>query len=350
MSESLFPRDWQVSVKVALERLGQTVLGENRLELLEAIDACHSISAAARRIGVSYRHAWMMVQGMNEAAGEPLVVSATGGQHGGGAQLTSLARWTVAVLRGMHAPLQETATALFHRSPGHADRASVHVAAAVCLEEVLGQLLTDFRLREPGIRVRAVFGASDELAEHVLAGAPTDLFITAGPEPLHRLEQAGIAATNRRTVLAENALAAIAPGDRRLPVHNSADLLRSEVTRIALAEPSCPLGRYTRDYLGSLYEQVRERAVYVDNSRAVGAAVRARRVDVGLVYGSDAAQPSGCRVLFKARRGPAPIQLCGALLRHGPQTEHAQTLLTFLASREAAQRFRRCGFHAPSKR
>ena len=75
--------DWTVAVGVSLERAGQAVLVQGRLELLEEIDRRHSISAAARQAGVSYRHAWVMVQQVNEAAGEPLVEAVTGGKHGG---------------------------------------------------------------------------------------------------------------------------------------------------------------------------------------------------------------------------------------------------------------------------
>lgn len=344
-----FPTDWHVGVRVWAERAGQAILGQGRLELLEEIHRCRSISAAARSVGVSYRHAWLMVQSMNEAAGEPLVVSATGGHQGGGAQLTSLGRWTMTVFREMQGALQQTATALFRKSAAPASADRIHVAAAVCLEEVLGQLLTDFSVHHADLRVRAVFGASDELADHVLAGAPVDLFITAGPEPLHRLEAAGIAERKTRVVLAENVLAAIGPADGEVPVRSCSDLTRAGVHRIALAEPTCPLGRYTRDYLSSLglYERLHERAVYVDNSRAVGAAVRAGRADVGLVYGSDAVDPVGCRLLFTARKGPSPMQLAGAVVHQGQQAASARALLKFLASREAATRFRQCGFRAP---
>ena len=40
--------DWRVGVRVWVERQGEAILGEGRLELLEWIDRCHSISAAAR--------------------------------------------------------------------------------------------------------------------------------------------------------------------------------------------------------------------------------------------------------------------------------------------------------------
>src|SRR5262249_9585862 len=46
--DSSFLSGWTVGVRVWVERAGQAVLGAGRLELLEWIDRCHSISAAAR--------------------------------------------------------------------------------------------------------------------------------------------------------------------------------------------------------------------------------------------------------------------------------------------------------------
>src|SRR5262249_39835533 len=42
--------DWTVGLRVWVERAGRAVLGPGRLELLEAIDRDHSISAAARNL------------------------------------------------------------------------------------------------------------------------------------------------------------------------------------------------------------------------------------------------------------------------------------------------------------
>src|SRR5262245_23411222 len=82
------PSDWTVGLRVWIERAGQALLGPGRATLLEAIHGHRSISAAARAIGMSYRHAWLLVQDINEAAGRPLIEAVTGGQHGGGARLT----------------------------------------------------------------------------------------------------------------------------------------------------------------------------------------------------------------------------------------------------------------------
>lgn len=341
--------DWSLGVRVWVERAGRAVLGKGRLELLEGIDRWHSISAAARQMGMSYRRAWLLVQDVNEAAGEPLVVAATGGSRGGGATLTPLGRRAVRLFRELDEGIRRSAASLLPGRVGEMEAEAVHVAAAASLEEVLGQLLTDYALRQPAVRVRTVFGASDELAGHVLAGAPADLFLTADPAPLHGLDRAGLVLAKSPNLLAENLLAAVGPADRAVPVRRPADLVRPDVGRVALADPGCPLGRYTQSYLDGLglYDAVCGRAVRVDNSRSVVAAVRAGRADVGLVYASDAGRAPDLRLLFRAGRTSVAVRYTAAVLRAGRRSDGARALLDFLTSRSSAARWRACGFLLP---
>ena len=338
--------DWTVGLRIWVERAGHALLGKGRLELLEGIERWQSISAAARAMGMSYRRAWLLVQSINQAAGANLVEAATGGRHGGGARLTTLGRQAIAVFRELQEQLRQTAARLLPRLVQAEDAPALHVAAAVSLEEVLGQLLADHALRQPVVRVRAVFGASDELAEHVLAGAPTDLFLSADPRQLDRLEAAGLLVAGSRTALAENALAAIAPADRAVAVRRPADLVGPGVERVAIAGPTSPLGGYTRRYLEEegVYDALLPRTLPVDNSRAVLAAVAAGRADVGLIYASDAARAVACRLLFRVRRPRAAIRYEAAVIGRGGQAEQATRLLVFLTSPAAATRFRQCGF------
>lgn len=44
--------------------------------------------AAAKSMGMSYRHAWALVEDMNRLAPAPLVARLTGGKGGGGTALT----------------------------------------------------------------------------------------------------------------------------------------------------------------------------------------------------------------------------------------------------------------------
>lgn len=68
-----------------------------RIALLREIAARGSISQAARALGMTYKQAWDSVDALNNLAAEPLVLRRTGGQHGGGTELTDEGRRLIAV-------------------------------------------------------------------------------------------------------------------------------------------------------------------------------------------------------------------------------------------------------------
>jgi len=70
----------------------EIAIGPGKAELLHAIAATGSISASAKRLGMSYRRAWLLVDTMNRCFREPVVASATGGSGGGGAVVTDFGR------------------------------------------------------------------------------------------------------------------------------------------------------------------------------------------------------------------------------------------------------------------
>lgn len=65
------------------------MLGPGKAQLLGHIRDTGSIAAAGRRMEMSYKRAWTLVEEMNGAFREPLVSSSRGGPGGGGAQLTA---------------------------------------------------------------------------------------------------------------------------------------------------------------------------------------------------------------------------------------------------------------------
>jgi molybdate transport system regulatory protein len=72
-------------------RLGPDLsLGPGKVDLLRAVSETGSISAAARRIGMSYKRAWFLIDTLNRGFGEPVVLALAGGRGGGGASLTRL--------------------------------------------------------------------------------------------------------------------------------------------------------------------------------------------------------------------------------------------------------------------
>jgi molybdate transport system regulatory protein len=102
---------WGLKVRVWVERGGAKVLGPGRVELLEHITRERSISAAAKKMSMSYRRAWELVQAMNEAAGEPLVEASPGGTKGGGATVTAAGRRAVELYHDLLNRFRDTAAA-----------------------------------------------------------------------------------------------------------------------------------------------------------------------------------------------------------------------------------------------
>src|SRR5688572_22392062 len=81
----------------------EIAIGPGKADLLVAIAETGSISASAKRLGMSYRRAWLLVDTMNRCFREPVVASATGGTGGGGARVTDFGRQVLTRYRAMRA-------------------------------------------------------------------------------------------------------------------------------------------------------------------------------------------------------------------------------------------------------
>ena len=80
---------------------GAPAMGPGKAELIERIAETGSISAAARAMGMSYRRAWQLVEALNASYKAPVVVTAVGGERGGGARVTPQGRRLAAAYRAM---------------------------------------------------------------------------------------------------------------------------------------------------------------------------------------------------------------------------------------------------------
>lgn len=323
------------------------MLGEGRADLLAAIERTHSISAAARALQISYRHAWLMVQAVNEGAGEPLVESAVGGTRGGGARLTERGRAVLDVFTQLATDVRRHAAGSLGRIVRLTltSETVVRLAAAISLQEAVGQILTEYALVRPTTRVHTLFGASNELAEQLAAGAPIDLFFTGDKSHLGPLGATEKGKRSSIVRLATNGLAVVAPAASLLRFRAPRDLLHDDVRRIAVADPACPLGRCTATYLTKLklLDAVRAKSVEVDNSRAVLAAVRSGAADVGVAFSSDAAQAADCRTLFGAAPRDAVVEYYAAATSAGRAAAEARDLLEFCTTDPARRCLQRCG-------
>ena len=104
-----------LSAVVSLERAGLPRVALARVALIEAIGELGSISAAARRTGLSYKAAWDAVQALNNLFDGPLVTAAPGGRRGGAAVVTERGRAVIQAFRRVQAEL-DAALARLDRS------------------------------------------------------------------------------------------------------------------------------------------------------------------------------------------------------------------------------------------
>lgn len=85
-------------------------LGPGKMRLLQAVADTGSLSAAARVLKISYRRAWLMLDGLNKAFPTPLVETAAGGPKGGGSRLTPLGRRVLERYRALCAAAEAAVT------------------------------------------------------------------------------------------------------------------------------------------------------------------------------------------------------------------------------------------------
>ena len=90
-------------------RRGASRVGAERIALLEAVAELGSISAAAKRLGLSYKGAWDGAQALNNLFDGPLIAAQPGGRSGGAAQVTDRG---LAVIAAFHKVETELAAAL----------------------------------------------------------------------------------------------------------------------------------------------------------------------------------------------------------------------------------------------
>lgn len=84
-------------------------LGPGKIALLEGIRTYGSVSEAARRMGISYRRAWLLLDSVNKSFNMPATVNSVGGRGGGGAEVTPFGLLLIEQYREVERKLNELA-------------------------------------------------------------------------------------------------------------------------------------------------------------------------------------------------------------------------------------------------
>ncbi len=178
---------------------------------------------------------------------------------------------------------------------GSVTAAELTVFAASSLTDAFNEIGTAFQQTQPGVHVAFNFGASSQLRVQIAQGAHADVFASADEQQMAAAESGGL--VHASTVFARNELTIITPARSSADIHRLQDLAKPGV-RLVTAQPSVPIGQYTRDLLaragqdpayGASFPLDVERNIVSreDNVRQVVGKVQLGEADAAVVYVSD---------------------------------------------------------------
>ena len=221
------------------------------------------------------------------------------------------------------------------------------VSAAASLTDALNDIGRSYRQKTKD-SVRFNFGPSSGLARQIEEGAPADIFFSADLPQMDALEKKNLLEPGTRKNLLSNQLVIIVPADSKLAISSPKDLLKSQVKKIALAEPSSvPVGVYSKQYLSDegLWNQVDKKVVPVQDVRATLASVESGNVEAGFVYKTDAAVSKKVKIAYEVpiEKG-LKITYPVAIVKESKRKAAAREFVNYLRSAAGKDAFKKYGF------
>ena len=104
-------RETKGALRLRIQCGRRVAIGPGKADLLEGIRDTGSIAAAGRRMKMSYKRAWQLVEEMNHCFREPVVEASKGGSGGGGARLSAVGEDVLARYRSIEQDCEAAARA-----------------------------------------------------------------------------------------------------------------------------------------------------------------------------------------------------------------------------------------------
>jgi molybdate transport system substrate-binding protein len=232
-----------------------------------------------------------------------------------------------------------TGDARFGRSP-------ILLLAAASTTNAVHEVVEAFET-ETGIPVTVSSGASNGLAQQIVAGAPADVYLSANEKWAEFVDAHGLVRQSKP--LLTNRIVLIVPRGNPAGVEGLEDLTSSEIEKVAIAGKQVPAGIYTdaaletRGLLAPLTEA--GKIVRGKDVRMTLSYVEQKEAEAGIVYASDAKITDHVEVVEELPTDSHPkVVYPLVLLEEAPHPEAARKLIAFFEQETAAEIFRRWGF------
>jgi len=179
-----------------------------------------------------------------------------------------------------------------------AGAAQIHLSVAASLTDATKELIATYQKQDDTVTFRPNFAASGSLAKQIAQGAPADLYISANPNWVTYLVDAGLIPADQVRTFAGNTLVFV--GQKGLSVSSLADV--ATLQRIAIGSPkSVPAGQYAEQALqaAGLYAQLQGKMVMAQDVRQALVYAERGEVDGAFVYKTDALLAQQAVILFE---------------------------------------------------
>ncbi len=234
-------------------------------------------------------------------------------------------------------------------APGKASsEGTIVVAAAISLQDAFQSIAQLYQART-GDKVDFSFGASGELMRQIEAGAPVDVFASAGEREMDDLESKGLVEAGTRADFARNSLSIVVPAKSKLLLQTVDSLARPGLKRISVGNPkTVPAGMYAQQLLEHerLWKKLKPRLIFAENVRQVLEYVERDEVNAGIVYSTDVAIAHGrVRVALNVPNGNyGPILYPIAKIQGIPHQGAARDFIRFVLGPEGQRVLQKFGF------
>jgi molybdate transport system substrate-binding protein len=224
----------------------------------------------------------------------------------------------------------------------------ITVSAGASLRDAFQEIGRIYETRT-GRHVSFNFGASGALQKQIEAGAPVDVFASAGAQQMDALADKNLIEGDTRRNFARNELVIVTPQNSPLQINSFPDLDAAMVRRIAVGNPrTVPAGQYAGQVFNSLglAEKLQPKLILAEDVRQVLDYVARGEVDAGVVYRTDAQVAGGSvRVVAVATESSHdPVLYPIAVVRESRNIEAARSFVELVTCAEGQSVLRRYGF------
>lgn len=190
------------------------------------------------------------------------------------------------------------------------------------------------------------FGSTGLLSRQIENGAPMDVFAAASIDFINQLEQKGLILPDTKGTYARGRITLWVPKGSALKIEKVTDLTRTEVKRIAIANPDhAPYGMAAQEALqkAGVWEEVKPKLVYGDNIRQTLQFAETGNVDVAIVALSLSKQSDGQWILIP-QDFHNPINQGIAVIKGTKNEKAARDFVAFVNGRQGQAILARYGF------